>query len=100
MTKADEQPPVVSDVVWEPPPVSTRTRYDWAAIADHLRSRPNEWANIFHNDRTSLVNAIRQGAVKPLALDLGFEIRTRNNVRAPIRKCSLYMRYVSEEEEG
>jgi hypothetical protein len=100
MTKADEPPPVVSDVTWEAPPAGKRTKYDWTMIAKHLRSRPGEWAKVFDDDRTSLVNAIRQGAVKPLAPDLGFEVRTRNNVRAPIRKCSLYMRYVPREEKG
>lgn len=91
MTKAEQEP--VREVVWEAPP-DPRIRYDWQAIADQLMSKPEVWAKVFDDDKTSIVNAIRQGAVRPLDPDLGFEVRTRNNVRAPERRCSLYMRYV------
>lgn len=90
LSQADDRP-TVRDVTWETPP--ERSGYDWAAIAVQLRSRPGEWARIFDSDRISLVNAIRQGSVSPLDPTLGFEVLTRNNVRSPIRKCSLYMRW-------
>jgi len=92
MEKAEREP--VSDVVWEAPTESQRGRYDWAAIGRQLRSRPGVWAKVFENDRTSIVNAIRQGAIGPLDPRDGFQVRTRNNVRYPVRRCSLYMRYV------
>jgi len=82
----------IADVTWEDPP-ATRRRYDWDAIAAKLRDKPGEWAKVFEYDRTSTVNAIRQGAITPLSPALGFEVRTRNNVRHPIRMCSLYMRW-------
>lgn len=89
MTKAEEP---VRSVTWEAPPEPSM-RYDWTAIADQLRGNPGQWARIFESDKTSIVNAIRQGAIRPLDDDC-FEIRTRNNVRSPERRCTLYMRYV------
>ena len=97
MTKAEERGPVRS-VTWEEPAVP-RMRYDWPAIAEELRSKPREWGKVFESDKTSIVNAIRQGAIAPLNPTLGFEIRTRNNVRYPERRCSLYMRYMPREGE-
>jgi hypothetical protein len=91
MTKAEQEP--VRSVTWEVP-ADPPMRYDWQAIADEMKERPGEWARVFENDKTSLVNAIRQGAIRPLDPRLGFEIRTRNNVRSPERRCSLYMRFV------
>lgn len=98
MGKAEQETPPVSDVVWEAP-VELRVRYDWQALAGKMRSKPGEWAKIFDDDRTSLVNAIRQGKVAALHPDLGFQVLTRKNVRTPIRKCALYMRYVPKGEE-
>lgn len=101
MSEADQER--VSDVSWEIPPQSeaeTRVRYDWTKIAALLRERPGEWAKVFEDDRTSVVNAIRQGSVRVLHPDLGFEVRTRNNVRSPVRRCSLYLRYVAEKDNG
>jgi hypothetical protein len=92
MTKADETE-TVSDVTWEEP-VESRPRYDWSVIAEKLRANPNAWAKVFDDDKTSLVNAIRQGAIRVLDPTLGFEVQTRNNVREPERRCALYMRYV------
>jgi len=92
MTKAEESEPV-SDVTWEEPE-ELRTRYDWPVIAEKLRANPNEWAKVFEDDKTSLVNAIRQGAIRVLDPTLGFQVRTRKNVRQPERRCALYMRYV------
>ena len=92
MTKAEESEPV-SDVTWEEP-AESRPRYDWSVIAEKLRANPDEWAKIFDDDKTSLVNAIRQGAIRVLDPTLGFQVQTRNNVREPERRCALYMRYV------
>jgi hypothetical protein len=79
---------------WQEPPPK-RQSYDWVTIADDLRARPMEWALIFKRDRTSLVNALRQGAITPLHPDLGFEIRSANNTRDEDerRVCDLYLRY-------
>jgi hypothetical protein len=96
MSKSDDDP--VSEVVWESPPRSQRGRYDWPKIASQLEQRPGEWAKIFDHGRTSIVNAIRQGAVIALLPDRGFEVRTRNNIRYPTRLCSLYLRYVPEKD--
>jgi hypothetical protein len=95
MSTADKEP--ISNVVWASPP-EIRTKYDWRKIAEQLHRRPQEWARIFENDRVSIVNAIRQGSIAVLDPTLGFEVRTRNNSRAPIRMCSLYMRYVPEKD--
>ena len=92
MTKAKDPEPV-SDVTWEEP-AEPRVRYEWAVIAEKLQANPNEWAKIFDDDKTSLVNALRQGAIRVLDPLLGFEVQTRNNVRQPERRCALYMRYV------
>lgn len=90
--KPGEEDPVVSDVQWETPP-RRKTRYDWPVIADKLRAEPMVWAKIFEQDRTSVVNAIRQGSVSAVHPDLGFEIRTTHNVREPVRRCDLYLRF-------
>lgn len=68
-------------------------RYDWAKIAEQLRSDPGEWYKIFDHDRTSLVTGIRQGGVTHLRAEDGFEVMTRNNIREPRRMCTLYLRY-------
>lgn len=85
-------PPVVDKVEFSDPPPRP-TQYDWTAIAEQLRGAPNQWALIFERDRTSIVNAIRQGNVADIQPADGFEVRTANNVRHP-RTCSLYLRYV------
>lgn len=91
----------IAQVEWEdPPPVDERVRYDWAKIAAQLRERPNEWAKVFDLDRTSVVNALRQGKIKALLPDHGFEVMTRNNVRKPVRVCSLYLRYVPSKDRS
>ena len=84
-------------VPWAVPPDPVR-RYDWVAIAEQLRGSPLEWARVFEQDRTSLVNAIRQGGIVALRPELGFEVRTTNNTRTAPRTCSLYMRYNPDKE--
>lgn len=92
--------PLVADVTWEDLPPPTGATYDWTAIASALKSRPGEWAKVFENDRASLAVAIRQGSVNALRPDLGFESRTRNNVRSPRRTCTLYMRWVDPSQKA
>lgn len=82
---------LVSEVEFTEPP--GKIMYDWAGIAAQLRDRPMQWALIFSNDRYSVVNAIRIGGIGAVHPDLGFETRTARNVRHPVRKCDLYMRY-------
>lgn len=82
-----------SEVTWESPPPIGQGRYDWAVIAAKLRTQPGEWAKVFDEDKTSIVNAIRQGKIKALQPDDGFQIRTANNVRNPVRTCTLYLRF-------
>lgn len=84
-----------SEVTWESPPVVGQGRYDWPVIAEKLKTQPGEWAKVFDKDKTSVVNALRQGKIAVLHPDLGFEIRTANNVRKP-RTCSLYLRYMPD----
>ena len=90
------EPEVIAQVTWEDP-APAKQAYDWPAIAEKLRANPMAWALIFERDRTSLVNAIRQGNVSAIRPRDGFEVRTRNNVREPHRTCSLYMRYNPEK---
>jgi hypothetical protein len=83
---------LISDISWRNPP-GRPARYDWAAIAAKLQDNPMQWALVFTQDRASLVNALRQGGMRALHPDLGFESRTSNNVREPVRICDLYMRF-------
>lgn len=84
--------PIRSINGWEDPP-ARRKRYDWEAIARQVQAKPMQWAKVFEGGRTSQVNAIRQGSVAAVHPDLGFEVRTTNNVRVPERRCDLYLRY-------
>lgn len=88
-----------SEVVWESPPPIGQGRYDWGVIAEKLKTQPGEWAKIFDGDKTSIVNAIRQGNIKAVRPEDGFQVRTANNVRRPVRMCTLYMRYSPERVE-
>ena len=81
-----------SEVTWESPPVK-QGRYDWAIIAEKLKTQPGEWAKVFDEDKTSIVNAIRQGKIAVLRPEDGFQVRTANNTRSPVRTCTLYLRY-------
>jgi hypothetical protein len=90
VTKTNDEK--VSAVVWESPP-TTGVKYDWDAIAEQLRTQPMKWAKVFDDGRVSVVNAARQGNIKAVHPSLGFEVRTANNVRYPVRKCSMYLRF-------
>jgi len=70
-----------------------RDRYDWEAIALQLRQRPGEWALVFEHGKTSIANAIRQGGIASLQPEAGFEVRTTNNKREPMRTCTLWLRW-------
>jgi hypothetical protein len=82
-----------SSVEWESPPRSSKNRYDWVAIAAQLKAHPLEWGKIFDQDKISVVNAVRQGDIKPLHPDLGFLVRTANNIRTPQRVCTMFLMY-------
>ena len=84
---------------WERPSPS-RHGYDWNSIAAQLKARPGEWLKVFEDGPTSVVNGIRNGNVKALRPDDGFESTTRNNKRAEgdrKKTCDLYLRYVEEK---
>lgn len=81
----------------DPPPRRDR-RYHWEQIAAQLRAHPGEWAKVFDDDKNSIVTAIRQQKVKPMRSDVGIEIRTSNNVVHPVRRCTLWARYVPESD--
>lgn len=82
-----------ASVVWEEPPPERSKRYDWVKIAGKLRKRPGEWAKIFDEDRASFATTIRNGGIKALQPDDGFEVRTANNVRGEPRTCTMYLRW-------
>jgi hypothetical protein len=89
---------VVDEVEFKDPPA--KTMYDWRSISEQLRAHPMEWALIFTQDRTSVVNAIRMGGVAPVHPSLGFQTRTSHNVRQPVRKCDLYMRFNPDKADS
>lgn len=96
MSRQKEGP---EQMVWEVPPPNSRGHYDWPKIAARLRESPGEWLKVFDDGPTSTVNAIRQGAVLDLLPQDGFEVTTRNNVKSPRRRCTLYLRWVPKEGE-
>src|SRR5262245_21911890 len=89
-----------SPVTWENPPPERGSRYDWAAIAEQLKSRPGEWAKIVDHDRYSLATSIRIASDQhPLNRAKEFELRTSNNRfdSTGTRVCTLHMRALPEE---
>lgn len=92
MAKAD-----VTTLTWESPPFAPT--YDWGALADQARAKPMEWGLVFEQDRVSLVNAIRQGAIGDVHPDLGFETKTAHNRRFSPRLCDLWIRYNPDLEK-
>ena len=87
-----------SDLTWEQPPARSGATYNWNEIAQQLRARPTVWAKIDDNVKVSTINALRQGSVRVLHPDMGFEVRTTNNVREAPRKATLFLRYNPEEK--
>lgn len=84
----------------QPLPRRSNQQYDWPKIAEDLIAHPMEWGKVFEEGKVSTVNALRQGSIRILSPELGFEIRTRNNVRGPIRTCQLWMRYNPEKDNA
>lgn len=90
------------DIKFGDPPVLRTSRYDWDQIAETLKGRPDEWAEVFNQDRYSIVAAITNGAILAFADDgTGtFEVRTTNNRFVEQddgktrRLCDLWMRFV------
>lgn len=82
-------------VEWtEPPP---HTRFDWYAVADQMREKPNEWARVFTDGPVSLVNSLRQG-VQALPPE-EFKFRTSNNNKtARPRTCDLWIMYTPRKK--
>jgi hypothetical protein len=81
---------------WEQPSPS-RHGYDWDVISTELRRNPGQWMKIFTDGPTSVVNGIRNGNVRQLRPEDGFESTTRNNKRATedsVKTCDLFLRYV------
>lgn len=97
----DEQ--AVSTFDFADPP--SRRTYDWPAIAARLRGSPMAWGLVFEQDRSSVVNAIRQGSIRVLAPRRGFELMTRHNKIVAVgegkqtRVCDLYLRYNPDNDE-
>jgi hypothetical protein len=87
------------EVSWEEPPARP-PQYDWAAIAESLKARPNQWAKIWDKDRSSVVVAVRQGSILAVHPSLGFETRTTNNTLDTPRTCTLYMRWNPDAVES
>lgn len=83
----------------QPMPRRRNQRYNWSKIADDLRANPGEWGVVLDVVKVSTVNALRQGSVRILAPELGFEVQTRRNVREPIRTCQLWMRYNPDADD-
>lgn len=96
-----------SGIQFKEPPERREQRYDWAAIAEDLRSRPGEWALIFEQDRTSLVTSFRLGGYKDLPVE-EFEYMTNHNTREFYdedgeyhpRMCSMWLRYNPAKERA
>lgn len=79
------------------PPAPKRSRYDWASIAEQLRSAPGEWHLIFQGGSAHTADAIRRGHIT--AFPVGeFEVQTSDNVRTPPRTCTLHMRFIPKKK--
>lgn len=75
----------------DPPP--DKWRPDWAEIAQTLRADPGVWHTIFLGERASLATAVALNHISHLQREDGFEMKTANNTRGPLRTCDLYMRW-------
>jgi hypothetical protein len=87
--KVDEQSSEF--LVWETPP--SPVPYNWQSIARQLKAHPMAWAKVDDGVKLSTINALRQGSIRALHKDLGFEVRTRNNTRHAPRTATLYLRW-------
>lgn len=82
----------------EPPPTS-HGKYDWAVVEAECRAKPNEWYHVFEQDRRTIATAVRQGSVRRLSAERGFEVLTRNNkTNVEPQVCDLWIRYVPSKD--
>lgn len=82
----------------QPPPTS-HGKYDWSVVEAECRAHPGKWYHVFTQDRKTIATAVRQGSVRRLAKQRGFEVLTRNNktnVDPPV--CDLWVRYVPSKD--
>lgn len=85
---------------WEDPPPRPQ-RYDWDTISARLRRKPGQWYKVFERDRASLAVALRQGSIKAMRPEGGYEFRTSNGTRdEKPRTCTLHARYVPEKDQS
>lgn len=90
-----------SKVKFGTPPPGREPRYDWTAIAARLRARPGKWAQVFTNDRYSLVTSIYNGGTSALRKSKGFRLRTANNHDEEGRRhCDLWLMYDPDLDQG
>jgi hypothetical protein len=92
----------MADQVWadEPPEITVvrRGRYDWAKIADDLRSRPGEWLLIDKEAGLGVYSAIKRDKMSDLRDDeWEFIPTTRNNDRET-GTCELWMTAQKRED--
>jgi hypothetical protein len=83
-------------------PAPQRRQYPWRDIADTLRGRPGEWAEVLKDLPSSVVWAVNAGRIKPVAPERGFEAKARETSRpadGPRKTGLLLMRYVPEQDE-
>jgi hypothetical protein len=76
----------------------SRQVYDWDAIAEDAMTHPMRWGLVFDHGRVSVANAIRQDNIKAVTSDQGFEVKTENNTRDPVRMCTLWLRYNPDKD--
>ena len=85
------------EMKWEEPPQQLlgRGRTDWRAIADALKSNPNEWAVVAENVSASTGTHIRYGRLKAFEPSGAFEARV-SGARADSsgRASKVYARFV------
>jgi hypothetical protein len=78
-------------------------KYDWAAWAEFARKHSPKWVPVFEHDKLSLVNQIRNGDVRALRKEKGFEVTTRHNQKVNVNGrvrpyCAMWLRYVPDND--
>jgi hypothetical protein len=86
------------EVVWKDPPPRSGPRYDWDAIAAKVRRKPMVWAQVFEHDKSTLPTAIRNGSIRALKPEKGFEVTTADNTRDYPRTCAMWLRYNPDKD--
>jgi len=85
------------EMKWEEPPQQLlgRGHTDWRAVADALKSNPNEWAVVAENVSASTGTHIRYGRLKAFEPSGAFEARVSGaRGDASGRASKVYARYV------